>query len=569
MALALLALSVTACHSGGSSATSGSGAAGSTPSTSTKSLGVVSFAAPSYTVAQTQGSATLAVTLSAAGTAAASVQYATAGGTAVSGSDFTATSGTVQWAAGDSSAKRITVPIDAVAVYSGTRTFTVSLSNPQDATLGSQSRASVTISGVSGQAGLPSAPTDLMLVNQGGADNQDSSTGQAAALTGYQAIEWQPASAGAYPVAYYEVYRNGVAYAKVSAPTTFLGYISGTTLTVTSVRSGTIIPGPVYAGTGVSVGTLINGPQLSGTPGGVGTYPVNIAQNVGTAAAPVTFSAWQFIDSAATNSNDPYFDTPTTPYAYAVAAVDSQGQQGPLTAGYAVYGYHDGYSNWNDYNFDYGGAVATWDSTQGNPQGGPYDIEGNFTSGGGLNIVAGAPQAPVDDLDLGAFQYFTVDINPGATVGYQLFLNHFTRLPPGDVLGWITIPDVFAYGPAPKPNTWATYKIPLSALGIGTCTFTGSISGTTLTVTAIDSGPAIVDAGGFVTGPGVPAGTYITAYSQNGAIGTFTLGGPGISASTSVPSETLTYQRTAYYKATVQPSSNVILYLNNFGWTTH
>jgi hypothetical protein len=147
-----------------------------------------------------------------------------------------------------------------------------------------------------------------------------------------------------------------------------------------------------------------------------------------------------------------------------------------------------------------------------------------------------------------------------------------TRLPIGDVFGWMAMQvNVFNYGPAPVANTWATYKIPLSAIGIGTCTFTGSISGTTLTVTSVDSGPAIVDAGGFVTGPNIPAGTYITAYGQANAIGTFTVAGPGISSTTNIPSETMTYQRTALYKTTLQPSNNptTTLYINNLGFTAN
>src|SRR6185437_12903138 len=304
-------------------------------------------------------------------------------------------------------------------------------------------------------------------------------------------------------------------------------------------------------------------PQLSGTPGGAGTYQVNISENVGSAGAPLTLSAWEFIDTAATGSNDLNYDTSVTSYSYAVAAVDTQGQSGPLTSQYAAYAYQDGYSNWSDFNYDYGGGVVVWDSVDGGPVGGPFDMEVNKTAGGGFLFVAGAPQAPTWELSVGAFQYFTIDVNPGSTVGYQLPLSAFTRLPPGDVAHWTSVPDIFAYGPAPVANTWATYKIPLAALGLGSCTFTGSISGTTLTVTSVDSGPAIVDAGGFVTGPGIPAGTYITAYGQPGAIGTFTVAGPGISASTNVPSETMSYQRTTVYKLGTGPTTNVIMYMNN------
>ncbi len=105
-----------------------------------------------------------------------------------------------------------------------------------------------------------------------------------------------------------------------------------------------------------------------------------------------------------------------------------------------------------------------------------------------------------------------------------------------------------SYGPAPVVGKWATYKIPLSVLTIGSTHFSGSISGTTLTVSSVSSGVGL-DAGGYLTGPGVPAGTYITAFSKpGGGAGTYTVAGPGITASTSVPSTGMVEQRTGIYK---------------------
>ncbi len=528
--------------------------------------GSFSLTSAAYTVSQGAGTFTATVDRSGGSTGAVSVQYATADGTAEAGGDYTASSGTLSWASGDAAPKPILVPISDAAAFSGSRTFTLTLSSPTgSATLASPSSATVTISGTGGVATLASAPSDLVLANQGGAnDNDDTSSNE---LSNYQAIQWTAATAGSYPIDHYNIYRNGVAYATVSTPTEFQGYVSGTTLTVTSVTSGTVLPGVRWSGSGVTTGTMIDGQQLSGTQGGKGTYPLNISETVGSASSPVTFSAWVYIDAAATDSNDPSYSTTVTAYDYAVSAVDNQAQEGPLTSQYAAYGYQSGYSNWHDSNFDYNGAVSTYDSTAGDPQGGLYDLKASF-GGGGINPVADYPQAPEWDLNIGAFNYMTVDINPGSTANYQLFMSHISRLPPGDVYGWISVNDVFQYGPAPVANTWATYKIPLSALGIGSCTFTGSITGKTLTVTAIDSGPPIVDAGGFISGPGIPAGTYTTGYNQNGAIGTFTIAGPGITNSTSVPAETMSYQRLAFYKSTIQPSNgNVVTYFNNFGWT--
>jgi hypothetical protein len=113
--------------------------------------------------------------------------------------------------------------------------------------------------------------------------------------------------------------------------------------------------------------------------------------------------------------------------------------------------------------------------------------------------------------------------------------------------------------------------VPLAKLGIGVSTFTGSISGTTLTVTAVLTNDDVgVDSGGFITGPGIPAGTYVLEHMQAASVGTFTLGGSGVSSSTSVPSEAMTYQRTSFYKSTIQPSNNnppPTMYFNNFGFT--
>jgi hypothetical protein len=59
---------------------------------------------------------------------------------------------------------------------------------------------------------------------------------------------------------------------------TFTASISGTTLNVTNITSGTITLDTALAGTGVSAGTTITN-YLTGT-GGVGTYQLNVAQTV-------------------------------------------------------------------------------------------------------------------------------------------------------------------------------------------------------------------------------------------------------------------------------------------------
>ena len=79
-------------------------------------------------------SAVFAVTLSKASATPVSVGYATANGTATAGADYTATSGTLSFAAGVTS-QQISVPILRDTLTEPTETFTVTLSNPTGATL--------------------------------------------------------------------------------------------------------------------------------------------------------------------------------------------------------------------------------------------------------------------------------------------------------------------------------------------------------------------------------------------------------------------------------------------------
>lgn len=66
-----------------------------------------------------------------------------------------------------------------------------------------------------------------------------------------------------------------VAYADVA----FIGSITGTVLTVTSMKFGAILTNTQLFGVGVTSGTMILS-QLSGTTGGIGTYTLSISQTV-------------------------------------------------------------------------------------------------------------------------------------------------------------------------------------------------------------------------------------------------------------------------------------------------
>jgi uncharacterized delta-60 repeat protein len=106
--------------------------------------GTLGLVATAVTVNETDGTATLSVTRTGGSDSAVSVSYATAYGTATA-ADFTATSGTLNWANGDAAAKTITVPLTNDTLYESNEAFTVTLSGATGgASLGAAS-ATVTI----------------------------------------------------------------------------------------------------------------------------------------------------------------------------------------------------------------------------------------------------------------------------------------------------------------------------------------------------------------------------------------------------------------------------------------
>lgn len=87
---------------------------------------------------------------------------------------------------------------------------------------------------------------------------------------------------GALNVAYYlryntTDYSNGVSVQAHTA--SFTASVATTTMTVTAVTSGVLLPSMLLSGTGVSAGTYIV-EQLTGAAGSTGTYRVSISQTV-------------------------------------------------------------------------------------------------------------------------------------------------------------------------------------------------------------------------------------------------------------------------------------------------
>jgi hypothetical protein len=105
--------------------------------------GSIKFDQSDFQVLENGGQAVITVERSHGESGPATVQFATSDGTATAGQDYTATSGTLSWAAGDESSKVIRVPILDDSVAEGTETVRLTLSSPTGAGLDPERSAAV------------------------------------------------------------------------------------------------------------------------------------------------------------------------------------------------------------------------------------------------------------------------------------------------------------------------------------------------------------------------------------------------------------------------------------------
>lgn len=123
------------------------------------SRGTLQFSSSSYGVSQTAGRVTVSITRINGSYGAVSVRYATANGTAIAGTNYTAASGKLSWASGDASTKKVTITISPVG-FAGTKTFKVSLSSIAGAAYGKPTSTLVSVVGSgSGSGGTGGAGT--------------------------------------------------------------------------------------------------------------------------------------------------------------------------------------------------------------------------------------------------------------------------------------------------------------------------------------------------------------------------------------------------------------------------
>jgi hypothetical protein len=177
----------------------------------------VELADATYNVGQAAGSLTVSVNRTGGSSGAVSVGFVTANGTAIAGTDYTATTGTLQWADGDASAKTFSIKISGASAFSGNKNFTVRLTNANGAAIASPSSATVTIAG---SASPPVGSLQLSASTFTVAQNAGSVALKVTRLGG---------SSGAVSVAYATANGTAVAGTNFTSATGTLNWASGDT----------------------------------------------------------------------------------------------------------------------------------------------------------------------------------------------------------------------------------------------------------------------------------------------------------------------------------------------------
>jgi hypothetical protein len=110
----------------------------------TDGTGTINLVVTAYAADPNTGGVDIVVERAGGNTGAATVDYATADGTATQPTNYTQTTGTLSWADGEFGNKKITVPLNEVAADNG-KAFTLVLSNVTGAALGTLTTATVTL----------------------------------------------------------------------------------------------------------------------------------------------------------------------------------------------------------------------------------------------------------------------------------------------------------------------------------------------------------------------------------------------------------------------------------------
>ena len=369
----------------------------------------------------------------------------------------------------------------------------------------------------------------------------------------------------------------------------FTGSIAATTMTVSAVTSGTILIGHTITGSGIAGGTTVTA-QLTGTTGGVGTYTVSASMTVASTSIASSFTITR---NPATGPNAPtqgtfspfsqtgwgnYFDGTgdylTVPNAafnnittgtiecwvyltdISGACIIAKQQDNFTTQGLFSIGKYantsgqlatgtPGFLYWHPEN----NSPATASSTSGitantwnhvaivfNSSAVTFYINGSAsgTTNGNYSLPANA--TPVSTIG----QWTGDGVQRIGTTGWisnlrivstSVYTGNFT--PPTSPLAATQSAGTNISAITGTQTSLLTCQSNRFIDTSGEGVFTGSISGTTLTISAVTSGNLKV--GSTISGSGVTAGTTITALGTGtGGAGTYT-----VSASQTVSSTTI------------------------------
>lgn len=330
----------------------------------------------------------------------------------------------------------------------------------------------------------------------------------------------------------FKKYRTEAPYVVTgSGPTaSFTGGIAGTTLSASAV-TGTIISGATLSGTGVTAGTTIVS-QLTGTTGGAGTYQVSASQTVAstamtTAGGDATLSGYQ---SEVTKCRGAYLNAlniaggnTTDPAVVAAATVRDTCYQTQASS----------YVSTKCPYLPVGTNPPAIPATTGTMVG-TVDVKTAYDAMGADITNIQTVYQPIRDL---------IDALPSKSYTYGAAVT----VPAVGSTPAVTIPqnttvtlqDVNDARKAdisnPTRKFYAQVCPGFFAPAVGATTLTGSIAGTTLSVSAVSAG--MIMSGSTLTGTGVTAGTTIVSQltGVTGGTGTYQ-----VSASQNVASTAMT-----------------------------
>jgi hypothetical protein len=479
-------------------------------------VGSLVLSASGYSVAQNGGQLSVTVDRTGGSNGAVSVSYGTSNGTAVAGTDYTSTSGVLQWADGDTSAKTFSIPVSNAAPFSGGKTFTVALSAPSaGAAIGNPGSATATIAGdAAAPVGSLQLSASSYTVAQGAGSltvtvtrtggssgaasvTYDTTAGSAVAGTNFTAtsgtLSWASGDAASktfsIPISNATPFSGNksftISLSNAGATGAALGSPSSAIATITGDAAAAVGSLQLSASSyGIGQAAGIVSVTVDRTGGSSGAVSVTYATVNGTAVAGTDFTAssgtlsWASGDTASKSFTVPVINL--TPFSGNKAfTVELSGPTGgatlssPSSAGVTIAGslvvstgttawvYYNGVFNWGgDWSF---AATPNYTDTSGAPIEGGYDIEVTTQQWGGWQPFVNANCQSNISLCFNTTPYSYIIFSAKPVVANQTFLVDF--LSSGDTTDGVAV-QAAAYcsgGSNPAIGEWETCKIPLSA----------------------------------------------------------------------------------------------------------